>query len=427
MSAACCQFRALPSYDLSMGCNLLSHGQRLIISYFPEVNTLRWIDEKFQKGESIRLADVFFLTRRDRLSTETVAKLLPLDVSDECAYFSLGMRDGEYYRIQGRKLGISQNVFLSRDLRFVPKCFRATRGVSVFKQIARLMKGDIHVGGSNEEALPEREFRNIVKAIPSNRELELYVSARISSILRNYIDGVSDARRAYERLRNRKPSRVHSDLELSFASAESEKYIALVRRIEDMLSTEEQYSEKAWQREVLDVVLLAFPQYLRAFPEAPIQDKQTQRTRFVDFLLVDSAGHVDLLEIKSPGSMRVVTRSTYRDNHIPYRELSGTIMQLEKYLYHLTRNAVANEEKLNSKYAAELPPQTPIQVTNPRAMVLLGRDSDLNPVQRLDLEVIRRQYRNIVDIMTYDDLVRRLHRTIARFSTPEHAKRLPSN
>jgi hypothetical protein len=45
---------------------------------------------------------------------------------------------------------------------------------------------------------------------------------------------------------------------------------------------------------------------------------------------------------------------------------------------------------------------------------LLGRDrwsdgtSALDAGQELDLEIIKRKYANVVDIMTYDDLLRRL-------------------
>ena len=42
------------------------------------------------------------------------------------------------------------------------------------------------------------------------------------------------------------------------------------------------------------------------------------------------------------------------------------------------------------------------------AMIILGRDTALTPDQRTDFEVIRRKYRNVVEIMTYDDLLRRL-------------------
>jgi len=38
----------------------------------------------------------------------------------------------------------------------------------------------------------------------------------------------------------------------------------------------------------------------------------------------------------------------------------------------------------------------------------MGRDRDMTSRQRHDFEVVRRHYKHIADIVTYDDLVRRL-------------------
>jgi hypothetical protein len=70
-----------------------------------------------------------------------------------------------------------------------------------------------------------------------------------------------------------------------------------------------------------------------------------------------------------------------------------------------------------------------IRVTNPKAMVLLGRDkradgtSALADDQLFDLEVIKRKYSNMMDILTYDDLVRRLDNVIASLSRRRGAGR----
>lgn len=74
---------------------------------------------------------------------------------------------------------------------------------------------------------------------------------------------------------------------------------------------------------------------------------------------------------------------------------------------------------MNARYARELPPGLEILSTNPKALLILGRDrqgegaSLLDPELRVDYEVIRRKYANMIDIMTYDDLLRRLDNIIA--------------
>jgi hypothetical protein len=60
------------------------------------------------------------------------------------------------------------------------------------------------------------------------------------------------------------------------------------------------------------------------------------------------------------------------------------------------------------KYEAQLPDGLEIKIVNPKGFLILGRDWNLTDEQKSDFEVIRRKYRNVVDIITYDDLVRRL-------------------
>ncbi len=63
-----------------------------------------------------------------------------------------------------------------------------------------------------------------------------------------------------------------------------------------------------------------------------------------------------------------------------------------------------------------------IRVTNPKAIIILGRDRlpngapALSNGQRFDLEVIKRKYANMIDILTYDDLLQRLDNIIASLS-----------
>lgn len=38
----------------------------------------------------------------------------------------------------------------------------------------------------------------------------------------------------------------------------------------------------------------------------------------------------------------------------------------------------------------------------------MGRDHNLSQAQLADFEVVKRKYKNILDILTYDELIRRL-------------------
>jgi hypothetical protein len=49
-------------------------------------------------------------------------------------------------------------------------------------------------------------------------------------------------------------------------------------------------------------------------------------------------------------------------------------------------------------------------------MIIMGRSNNLAQEQKNDFEVIRRKYKNIIDILTYDDLLERLESVIGRLN-----------
>ena len=57
-----------------------------------------------------------------------------------------------------------------------------------------------------------------------------------------------------------------------------------------------------------------------------------------------------------------------------------------------------------------------IKIINPKWILILWRCDLFSKEQKLDFEIIKRQYSNIVDIITYDDLIRRLEKLIKKFN-----------
>jgi len=97
------------------------------------------------------------------------------------------------------------------------------------------------------------------------------------------------------------------------------------------------------------------------------------------------------------------------------RELSGTIMQIEKYVFNLMKSGARGEKKLNDKYKDQMHNGFSIRLMNPKGIIISGRTRNLNTAQKIDLEVVKRKYNNIVDILSYDDLLNRLRNIIDRF------------
>ncbi|GAB7269499.1 hypothetical protein DZS_08920 [Dickeya ananatis] len=78
--------------------------------------------------------------------------------------------------------------------------------------------------------------------------------------------------------------------------------------------------------------------------------------RFIDIGLVDSSGNLDIIEVKKPFDDKILRRTKYRGNSIPTSELSGGIMQAEKYLFHLAKWGTKGEENLTKKIYLHAPP-----------------------------------------------------------------------
>lgn len=120
------------------------------------------------------------------------------------------------------------------------------------------------------------------------------------------------------------------------------------------------------------------------------------------------------MEIKKPDKQRVITTGQYRNNYVPDRDLSGAIVQIEKYVYCLSHWGDAGEKALTLKFERDLPKGVGIRIVNPQGMLILGRSSNLTKEQKYDFEIVKRQYKNIVDIMTYDDLLERLNNIVSQ-------------
>nr|WP_094195017.1 Shedu immune nuclease family protein [Acinetobacter bereziniae] len=203
----------------------------------------------------------------------------------------------------------------------------------------------------------------------------------------------------------------------TFKGYEIKKYEFIYDELIEMLNEAESYSENVWQDKILDLLLLIFPKYIKVIKELNVKDFYTDSkrdiTRKIDFSLIDCNGNIDIVEIKKPFEKAILTSRLYRDNYVPKNELSGSIVQVEKYIFHLNKWGASGERTINDKYKDKLPSGLSIKVVNPKAMIILGRDNNFSDKHKFDFEFIRRKYSNVLDIMTYDDLLRRVKNIIS--------------
>ena len=389
--------------------NFRKENNLLILEYQSDLDS-PWAFQKLKNDEKITLKNTFTFFKNDLYSLDIDD--LPEDDYCEPVEFILAYLENKYFRIDSKILGTDISIFIHKDIKLSLKFFTAIKNISIFKKINEVVKEDIYIGGERSNSLPVSEFNQLLKNFPNTYEIKKYVDARLCSVLRNYFDSVVDAEQKYNSYMNKKVSKKGRNLSVLFKESELNKYYTILQKLKEMLENENSYNEKQWQEEILQIILLLYPKYIHVFKEVPVKDTYNNKNRSLDFLLVDSTGNVDVVEIKRPFDNCIVTKNTYRDNYIPLRELSGTVMQIEKYIFYLNKWGKKGEEVLTNKYKDKLADDFKIKITNPSGIIVMGRENDLSNIQREDFEVIKRKYKNIIDIITYDDLLKRLKFTI---------------
>ncbi|MDH6252503.1 hypothetical protein M2347_002230 [Chryseobacterium sp. H1D6B] len=400
--------------------NFLKLDDKLVLRYIPEFpSSTNWIGDAIKTKGFVILKKTFYYEDEDVLNSTEFQEETEVDDYEDfeiehTTFFVFAELFGDYYKIKKGILIDHFDIFIYKDVRLNTNFFVANSDVSVFRVIKNISHNDFYLGGDNPSAVPVDEFEKLIKHFPSSYERRKYVEARIASILRNYLDGIKDAEKIYQKYINTKLTKQGVDLTKTFQEVDLIKYMTILEKLQGMLKDENQYSEHQWQEEILQIILLLYPKYIFAFKSVPIQAKLSDgiKDKQLDFLLVDSNGYIDVIEIKKPFENAIMTKGIYRDNYIPLRELSGTVMQIEKYIYYLNRWSLEGEKFFKKRYEAQLPEEFDIKIANPNGVIIMGRENNLSSQQKNDFEVVKRKYKNIVDIITYDNLLERLHFTI---------------
>ena len=377
----------------------------LLLVYTLEDSDGEWLNQKLQEKGQHTFNKTFTVTKEmlyddPEFSTEKF--------DSESSLFKIGVVSKNYYIIEKEVLGIDYDLRIHESIKLHKTIFVAIRNISIFRRINKLGLNKLTIGGDEPDALPKEVFDKLLKEFPNSREMDRYAMARISSIIRDSLSISIDYEAKFRKYLNKKKSRKGSQPKEILREYESNKFLALIDKVEEMLNGTSSYSENQWQDEILQIVQFLYPKYIKAFEEAHIQGSLANTKHRVDYLMVDASGYVDVIEIKQPFSECIVTSNCYRGNHVPMRELNGTVMQIEKYLYHLNRWGKQGENALNKRYGDQLPSDLKIKIVNPSGMIIMGRDKGLTSDQKNDFEVIRRKYRHVLEIMTYDDMLRRL-------------------
>lgn len=388
----------------------------LVLTYYPEDYDNRfspeggWVDQRFSGNQTIILKRTFELSQSQLIPENDIIE--SEEFEEEGYHFIIGNLTESHYKLFDSVFNIKNQFYIHRSIELNESFFVALRNTSIIGKIDEQCDEDVYIGPSETDNLPATTYERLIKEFPNTYETKLYIQARVSSIISDYLSTRKNKEAQYNKYLNKKVTVKEGTILKSFKDYEAFKLGTIKDKLEKMLLNEINYTEHQWQNEILEIILLLFPKYLAVFKEVKFKDIYSNKNRYLDFALVDSLGYIDIIEIKKPFNKPIVSKTKYRDNHVPNRELSGTIMQIEKYIYYLSKTGQKGESSLNQKYLSDLPEGLTLKITNPKGIIIMGRNSILTKEQEHDFEIIKRKYKNLIDIFTYDDLIKRLNISI---------------
>ena len=379
---------------------------KLILCYTP-VMGLDDITKRLDTEDGISIKHTFWVTKD--LLCEDVEKD---DDWEETLHFYIGAVGEAYTQLDSEVFSTDHSFYFGNEIKLKPEMFTAYRNISILRKIDEVIERDFYIGGDweNHNGISKETFDNLLENFPKTAELDKYAHKRIASIIKDYFPECDKYEAIYEKFVESKNSSYASSVSAISkfnVQIELEQFTVAHQELMDMLNRYEAIDEKQWQEKIHNILQLLYPKYICCAREIKFyggkKDKQP------DFLLVDANGFVDILEIKK-ADIRMLTQ--YRNNYVATREISGAIQQIEKYIFCLNSSDKAKED-VSKKLTEFLPKGVEVEIVNPQGILLAGRSNEFTDEQKKDFELIKRQYKHVADIMTYDDLAQRLRNIIA--------------
>lgn len=386
-------------------------GNELILTLAPEGIYTNEIVDALNKGEEWRISRCFTVSKK-HFRVE--------DAEQNEIQFCIGTVYDEYTLIDSDVLGTEFSFFFSNSIKLDKRHFVAYRNISILAKIDRVIEQDVYIGGNRTEGcIPTEIFELLVKKFPKTAELDYYAHARIATIVKEFFPRAELHEMKFDKYMERQEKNLASvfgaNIQTAFkenAAIEFRQFNGIRHDLVELLNRADSVSEQVWQEQIHGLLRLLYPKYIAGIREVVIKgvDRHDKRP---DFLLVDANGYIDILEIKKPSVQLLTKQSSYRNNYVPVRDLAGAIQQIEKYVYCLNAWGKDGEKELQKQLSGKLPDTVTPQVVNPQGILLLGRSNHFNRQQKDDFELIKRQYKHIAEIMTYDDLIQRIDNIIA--------------
>lgn len=386
-------------------------GDELILILAPERIYIHEVVETLNQGKEWRISHSLFVYKK-HLRIE--------DPEQNELHFCIGTVAGEYTLMDSDVLGTKHNFYFSNAIKLHKRHFVAYRNISILAKIDHIVEQDVYIGGNHAEGyIPLETFEFLIKKFPKTAELDYYAHARIATIVKEFYPSAELHEIKFEEYMKRRDKSLFSAFSQTIqtvfnenASIEFQQFKGLRDHLAELLNQADSMEERVWQEKIHGLLRLLYPKYIAGIREVMIKgvDRHAKRP---DFLLVDANGYIDILEIKKPSVQLLTRQSSYRNNYVPVRDLAGAVQQIEKYIYCLNAWGKDGEQELQKRLSSELPSAVIPKIVNPQGILILGRSNQFNSQQRDDFELIKRQYKHIAEIMTYDDLLQRIDNIIA--------------
>ncbi len=398
------------------------HNSKLIAIYSPESGTY-WLQDKLNKGENHYLKNTYRLSKGKILDLHEIDE--DLDEEENIA-FQIGVERNNYFALDKEIFGIDIDIYIEKSIHITPNFFTANKNISIISKLEDVVKEQIYlvsdenynVNDDNTNKIPLSAYKNLLNNFPNNTEIIKYSHMRIATALSEYFDNLDVYKTKYENYLNKKNnsltdnkfSRNISLLKLNMLNSSQEE-------LTKMLKTYKSFDEKAWQNKIKNILCVLFPKYLYAIREVNFGEIHGY-DKHPDFTLIDSNGYIDIMEIKKPDDTQIIRNCKNRNNYVPQKIFTDVVVQTTKYINALNQNHDKSKINIIKKLKEDNPDTTlstsDIFINNPKGLILLGRSDKLTKEQKDDFELIRRQYKDIVEIMTYDDLLNRINNLVEK-------------
>lgn len=395
-------------------------GNSLILKYTNDfyskealLSDLQEKDSIYLKGLNITKNDLY----KDGGDDDDTTLFCIGDVDDDFAFLKKNVFEIDHLLAFQKELLLGKSVNPNFFTIFISARQRRINVAKVISDYAGkdcFIVNDFDMAIGKDGVIPISTYLQLLSDFPTPTELQKYRLKRIETVIGDFFSNKNEIEE-YEKYMNKKFAKKGDRQKNSFISLqyEIEKYEHVVGKLRASLENLEK-SEKEWQEDLVPAILLLYPRYVRCLQKVPvIRGSKDKSNKEMDYLLVDIDGNSCILELKKPFSNKSILTNSYRKNfYQPKFELAGGVQQIESYIYDLNLYKKENRDNIQQKFSNELG-QIDVNLIDVQGILICGRSADFNEEEKRDFEIIRNQYKNVVDIVTYDDLISRIDRTIA--------------